>query len=86
MTTTTTARRHPINMGVPERVGRGILGALAALLGMVVIAGGAGAWGAFGALLLIAVGVSFVITGVTGYCVLYEKLGRLPRSARPVSR
>lgn len=84
MATTTPTRT--INIGMPERIGRVVLGGLVAVFGVVVLAGGPGAWGILGALLLIAAGVDFVVTGAAGYCPLYARLGHVPRSLRPVSR
>jgi len=83
MATTATARRtRKINIGAPERVARVLLGGAAAVLGVAALAGGPGIWALVGSVLLIAAGLDFVVTGATGYCPLYARLGHVPRSLR----
>jgi hypothetical protein len=77
---TTSTRTRTINIGTPERIARVVLGGLAAVVGVAILAGGPGAWGIIGALLLVAAGLDFVVTGATGYCPLYARLGHVPRS------
>lgn len=79
-TTVTTTRTRTINIGTPERFARVILGGAAALLGVVILAGGPGVWALVGSLLLVAAGLDFVVTGATGYCPLYARLGHVPRT------
>ena len=81
-TTVTAPRTRKINIGTPERVARVVLGGVAAVIGVLVLAGGPGAWGLVGALLLVAAGLDFVVTGAAGYCPLYARLGHVPRSLR----
>lgn len=81
-TTATTRRNRTVNIGAPERVARVLLGGAAAVLGVVVLAGGPGIWALLGSVLLIAAGLDFVVTGATGYCPLYARLGHVPRSLR----
>lgn len=85
-TTGTTSRTRTTNISTPERVARVGLGGLAAVLGLVIIVGGPSVWAFIGALLLVAAGLDFVVTGATGYCPLYARLGHVPRSLRQVSR
>ena len=85
-TTATTSRTRTTNISTPERVARVGLGGLAAVLGLVIIVGGPSVWAFIGALLLVAAGLDFVVTGATGYCPLYARLGHVPRSLRQVSR
>lgn len=81
-TTVTAPRTRKINIATPERVARVVLGGVAAVIGVLVLAGGPGAWGLVGALLLVAAGLDFVVTGAAGYCPLYARLGHVPRSLR----
>ena len=75
-------RTRTINISPPERVARVVLGGLATAVGVVIVAGGPGVWALVGALLLAAAGLDFVVTGATGYCPLYARLGHVPRSLR----
>lgn len=81
-TTVTTHRTRTINIGTPERIARVILGGAAAVVGVVILAGGPGVWALVGSLLLVAAGLDFVVTGAAGYCPLYARLGHVPRSLR----
>lgn len=81
-TTVTTKRSRTINIGTPERVARVVLGGVAAVVGVAILAGGPGVWALVGALLLVAAGLDFVVTGAAGYCPLYARLGHVPRSLR----
>jgi len=81
-TRATTQRTRTVNISTPERIARVLLGGAAAVLGVVILAGGPGAWALVGALLLVAAGLDFVVTGAAGYCPLYARLGHVPRSLR----
>lgn len=81
-TTVTPERARKINIGTPERAARVVLGGAAAVIGVVILAGGPGIWALVGALLLVAAGLDFVVTGATGYCPLYARLGHVPGSRR----
>lgn len=81
-----TARTHTINIATPERVARVVIGGLAVVFGVVILAGGPGVWALIGALLLAAVGLDFVVTGSTGYCPLYARLGHVHRVPHSASR
>jgi drug/metabolite transporter (DMT)-like permease len=74
------------NIGNVERVGRVVIGAAVAVLGVVVLAASPGFWGLAGALVAIAAGLDFVITGARGYCPLYARLGHVPRSLEGAAR
>ena len=64
------------NVGPVERWLRTIGGALAALVGLVLLLPAPASVG-IGALgvALVLLGLDFVYTGITGYCPLYNKLG-----------
>lgn len=75
-------RRPRINVGPAERVARVVLGGGVAIVGLLIALGGPGVWALVGAILLIAVGLDFVVTGALGFCPLYARLGHVPRSLR----
>lgn len=81
-TTVATARTRKINIGTPERVARVVVGGAVAVIGVLVLAGGPGVWALVGALLLVAAGLDFVVTGAAGYRPMYARLGHVPRSLR----
>lgn len=70
------------NIGTVERVGRVVIGAAVAVLGVVILAGSPSLWGFVGAVIAVAAGLDFIITGARGYCPLYARLGHVPRSLR----
>lgn len=72
--------RWNVNITPPERVARIVLGLLGAVGGAFLLAG-AGSPVAVGLeLLLILAGLDLVVTGATGHCPLYKKLGHVPAS------
>lgn len=78
------ASRH-VNVSNPERIGRVLVGAGLAALGVLILSGGPSVRGVIGAVLLVLVGLDFVVTGATGYCPLYARLGHVPRSLQQQS-
>lgn len=72
------------NLGTVERVVRVVLGGTLAVWAWSLFQGGDGlVWRlAYGA--LIALGLDFVVTGIRGYCPLYQRLGW--STARPALR
>lgn len=76
------AARWRVNITPAERVGRILLGLIGAVGGILLLAGAPTALtGTLEALLVLA-GLDMVVTGATGHCPLYQKLGFLPRSLR----
>ena len=64
------------NVGTLERLLRVVGGGLATLIGLAFLLAGPASliWGvAYSALALL--GLDFVVTGFTGYCPLYQRLG-----------
>lgn len=63
------------NIGTIERVLRITLGGALALWALVLFFGGGALIWQLLDVALIALGVDFVVTGVRGYCPLYNRLG-----------
>lgn len=71
-----------VNITPAERIGRVVVG-LAAVVGAAVLLPGAEGALAIALLVLLALaGLDLVVTGATGHCPLYQKLGRVAVSAR----
>lgn len=75
-------RRFSINITPAERAGRVILGAAAAIAGIVLLTSAGSALAVVLEILLVAVGLDLVVTGALGHCPLYQKLGYTPASLR----
>lgn len=75
-------RRWAVNISTAERWARVVVGA-AGIVGGVLLLGRSGSVAVvILVLLLIAAGVDLVVTGATGHCPLYQRLGHVPRSMR----
>ena len=74
--------RPTINITPAERLGRVVLGAAAAVVGVLLLASAGGAGAVVLEVLLVAAGLDLVLTGALGHCPLYRKLGYVPRSLR----
>ena len=70
------------NVTPAERIARIVIGVVGTVGGLVVIAGGASLWSGVLAVLLIAAGLDLVVTGSTGHCPLYQRLGHVPASLK----
>jgi hypothetical protein len=73
-------RRWTVNISTGERAGRILVGLAGAIAGIVLLTAGPGALAAVLEVLLIAAGLDLLVTGATGHCPLYAKLGHTPRS------
>ena len=73
-------KRPTVNITPIERIGRIVLGALAAIAGIVLLASASSAGVAVLEVLLVLAGLDLVVTGALGHCPLYKKLGHTPRS------
>ena len=71
-----------VNISVAERVGRAAIGVAAIIAGGVLLAAAPSALAVVLELLLVVAGLDMVVTGATGHCPLYQKLGHVPRSLR----
>lgn len=63
------------NFGTIERVLRVAAGGALAILALVLLLGAVGIIWQLAYFSLIALGVDFVVTGIRGYCPLYNRLG-----------
>ena len=75
-------RRPEINITRLERGGRIVLGAAAAITGVLMLASASGALAVVLLALLALAGLHLVVTGARGHCPLCAKLGHVPRSLR----
>ena len=75
-------RRLPVNITPIERAGRVVIGAAAAIAGLVLLVSAGGALAVVLEVLLVLAGLDLVVTGALGHCPLYRKLGHVPPSLR----
>lgn len=75
-------RRLSVNITPVERAGRIVLGAVAAIAGVVLLTSAGSALAVVLEVLLIAAGLDLVVTGALGHCPLYQRLGYTPSSLR----
>lgn len=75
-------KRPTINITPAERLGRILVGAVAAIGGIVLLGSGGGALVVVLEVLLVLAGLDLVATGALGHCPLYRKLGYTPKSLR----
>jgi len=74
------ATRWNVNITPAERVGRILLGLIGAVGGILLLAGSPTVLSTTLEVLLVLTGLDLVVTGATGHCPLYQKLGYLPHS------
>ena len=75
-------KRPVVNITPIERAGRILVGALAAIAGIALLAAASGPLVVILELLLVLAGLDLVVTGALGHCPLYHKLGHVPASLR----
>ena len=71
-----------VNISTAERWARVVAGAAAIVGGALLLTRSGSVAAIILVLLLIAAGVDLVVTGATGHCPLYQRLGHVPRSLR----
>ena len=76
------ATRWKVNITPAERAGRILLGLVGAVGGILLLAGSPTPLTGTLEVLLVLAGLDLVVTGATGHCPLYQKLGDFPRSLR----
>ena len=69
-----------VNITPTERIARVVIGLVGAVAGVVLILSAGSAVAVILELLLVAAGLDLVVTGATGHCPLYKKLGHVPAS------
>lgn len=75
-------RRFAVNITPVERTGRILLGAAAAIAGVVLLGSAGSLLAVVLELLLVAAGLDLAVTGALGHCPLYKRLGYTPPSLR----
>jgi hypothetical protein len=71
-----------VNITPVERIGRIVVGLVAVVGAAVLLRGADGVVGVSLLVLLGLAGLDLVVTGATGHCPLYQKLGRVTLPAR----
>ena len=74
--------RSKVNITPTERVGRIVLGLIGAVGGILLLAGSPTVLTGTLEVLLVLAGLDLVVTGASGHCPLYQKLGFVPSSLR----
>lgn len=72
--------RWSVNISPAERVARVLVGLLGVVGGSLLLAGAQSPLAVVLEVLLILAGLDLLITGATGHCPLYKKLGHVPDS------
>ena len=75
-------KRLETNIAPIERVGRILIGAGAAIAGVLLLASAGSVLAVVLEVLLVLAGLDLVVTGVLGHCPLYRRLGYVPPSLR----
>ncbi|MBI5104067.1 MAG: DUF2892 domain-containing protein [Solirubrobacterales bacterium] len=75
-------RRPLINITMPERLGRIVVGLVGVIGGIVLLGSAGGAGIVVLEVLLVVAGLDLVVTGALGHCPLYSRLGYVPHSLR----
>jgi len=85
-TPTTGVSRRPawrtVNISLVERIGRVVFGLAAILTGGVLLIGAGSVLTVVLEVLLVLAGLDMLVTGASGHCPLYQRLGHIPRSLR----
>lgn len=79
-TGTTVPTWRTVNISRAERAGRILIGVAAILAGIVLLATAGSVLAVVLEVLLVAAGLDMAVTGATGHCPLYQKLGHRPTS------
>lgn len=74
--------RPSINITPRERLGRIVVGLVGVVGGIVLLGSASGAGVVILEVLLVLAGLDLTVTGATGHCPLYHKLGHVPSSLR----
>ena len=74
--------RWSINITPAERAARVVIGAVGAVVGIVLLVGATSTLAVALELLLVLAGLDLVTTGALGHCPLYARLGHVPTSLK----
>jgi hypothetical protein len=74
--------RWSINITPAERAARIVIGAVGAVVGIVLLVGATSTLAVALELLLVLAGLDLVVTGALGHCPLYARLGHVPTSLK----
>ena len=74
--------RPSVNITPVERAGRIVVGAAAAIVGVVLLLTAGSVLAVALEVLLVAAGLDLLITGALGHCPLYQRLGYVPAALR----
>ena len=77
--------RWKVNISPAERVARIVLGLLGAVGGGFLLGGGGPPLVVALEVLLVLAGLDLAVTGTTGHCPLYKKLGHVPASLKEMT-
>lgn len=76
------SRRLSINISTVERLGRVVIGAATAVVGVLLLVSASSLLAVVLEVLLVGAGLDLVVTGALGHCPLYQRLGHVPASLR----
>ncbi len=86
MTGATGTRRVPtwrsVNISPGERAGRITIGLAAAIAGIVLLTAASSVLAVILEVALVLAGLDMIVTGTTGHCPLYQKLGHTLKAPR----
>ena len=71
-----------VNISTIERAGRIAVGLAATIAGVVLLVSATSVLAVVLEVALLLAGLDMIVTGATGHCPLYQRLGRVPRRTR----
>ena len=74
--------KQTVNLTSIERDARIVVGVLAVAGGVLLLIGAGSGAAMLLEVLLVLAGLDLIVTGATGHCPLYQKLGHVPASLR----
>lgn len=74
--------RWSTNITPAERAARILIGGVGTVAGIILLTGATSALAVVLEILLVVAGLDLVVTGATGHCPLYAKLGHVPASLK----
>lgn len=69
-----------VNISPAERAGRVLIGLAAITVGVVLLTTAGSVLAVVLEVLLVLAGLDMVVTGATGHCPLYQRLGHVPKA------